>query len=105
MGEQGHHPAGQWDAQAVSDEDRDHAWNEIKAKVDRDYKAFDKKRKRLIAAYQRAETPRAQLLTLATCMRQHGEYVCRNILNSGWQTQAFAQFAEQIELIADDLEA
>lgn len=78
--------------------------DEIKRKVDREYKAFDAVRQKLVAQYRKAKTPKKRLYALVTLMRQHAEYVGHNVLCSGWQTDvAFSQFAEQIESIADEL--
>jgi hypothetical protein len=76
----------------------------IQADVERKYEIFDAERKKLIAAYQKSKTPKAELNALVKLMRHHASYVGQNILMSGWQTDgAFNNFAERIEAIARDL--
>lgn len=77
--------------------------DEIKAQVDREYAVFDEKRVKLIATYHQARTSKTQLKALAKIVRQHGEYVNRGLL-SGWTTQAIIHFADQMDVIADDMD-
>jgi hypothetical protein len=75
----------------------------IEAEVKRKYAIFDARRAKLMAVYNKAQTPKAQLKAVVACMRHHYEYMNSNILLSGWQTQSIANFADVIEQIAEEL--
>ena len=79
--------------------------DEVKARIDQAYEKFDRKRKTLVDAYHKAQTPKMRLQTLAKIVRQHGEYMSQNFLLSGWQTQAILMFADEMQTIARTMDA
>jgi len=91
---------GAFDAAQKSAAERDDEFQKIKDGVKRRYEAFDKKRAKLIAAYQGADTTGTQLKALAAVMRQHGEYVNQGLM-AGWQTESILTFADHVEQLAD----
>jgi hypothetical protein len=74
----------------------------IEAKARAEFKRFDAERQRLIAAHRKARTPKARLKTLAAIVRQHGEFMHKDFFCSGWISQSVLNFADAIDIIADE---
>jgi hypothetical protein len=76
--------------------------DEIKAKAQAEFELFDAERQRLIQAHRQARAPKARLKTLAAIVRQHGEFMSRNLFTCGWVAQTVLNFADAIDIIADE---
>ena len=86
--------------------DQDQPWIDpmpaLRAKAKAEFERFDAERQRLIAAHRRARTPKARLKTLAAIVRQHGEFMHKDFFTSGWISQTVLNFADAIDIIADE---
>ena len=76
---------------------------EIKVEVAAKYAVFDAKRRKLIEAYRKAQTPKTRLKALAKVARHHHAYMSSNILLGGWMTDEYLRYAEAMEKIAEEL--
>jgi hypothetical protein len=68
-----------------------------------EFEAFDEKRQKLHAAYEKARMPRTQLKALAKIVRHHGEFLNQNMLTGGWPAETILMYAQHIERIADSV--
>jgi hypothetical protein len=76
---------------------------EIEASASATRDAHYARRAKLVASYRRARTPQKKLQALAKIVRQHGKFMDKNLLCSGWVSRAVIDFAEQIEIVAEEL--
>jgi hypothetical protein len=66
-------------------------------------RAFEKRRTKLVKAFEKAMTPQAKLRALAALTRQHGEYLDTNMLTSGWVSETVVGIADRMEEIAESM--
>jgi hypothetical protein len=82
--------------------DAEDQMTQIGAEAAKRFAVFDAERKRLLAQYEKAQSPRARLRIIAQALRHHHSYMA-NTLIGGWYLDSLLTFANAIDLNVEEL--